>query len=529
MNRVFPLLLLGTLAFAGAAFGESMPRLVKEDGRFRFLVDDKPFLLLGGQVHNSSAWPAELETVWPQARQMNVNTVEIPVYWEQVEPRPGEFDFTVVDEIVADARREGFRLVLLWFATWKNGAMDYAPEWVKRDTDTYPRMIGPDGEPVRVLSPHSQTNREADARAFRRFMQHLEEIDGEDRTVIMVQVQNEPGSLFTARDYSPEAQRAFEGPAPAELVQKLGKSGGTWTEVFGPEEAEEAFAAYHVATYVDAVAAAGKEEYALPMSVNVWLRERKSWERPGEQYPSGGATHNMLDVWKAAAPHIDVIGPDIYVMDYAGYREVCESYRRPDNPLMVPETGGSGPFAGYFFYAVGDYGAIGFAPFGFNRQDDGTEMDERLEAMAANYRLIGPAAGLLDRLRGSGKVKAAVEQDRLTNQKLDFSEYEVLAQWGPIRSSYGGEFAGGTPDRTGRVMIAEVGPDEFYVAGFDTRVNFRPRRGDPKSHAQFVRVEEGRFVDGEWTVTKLWNGDQTFFGLRLPSEGKMLRVELMRY
>ena len=321
----------------------------------------------------------------------------------------------------------------------------------------------------------------------------------------------------------------FEGPVPGELVEKLGKSAGTWSEVFGAEEAEEAFAAYHVARYVDHVAAEGKQEYALPLSVNVWLRERKSWERPGEQYPSGGATYNMLDVWKAAAPSIDVLAPDIYVMDYVGYREVCESYRRPDNPLLIPETGGSGMFAGYFFYAVGDYGAIGFAPFGFNRFDGKTAMDERLRNMAANYALIGPAAGLLDRLRGSGKVQAAVEQDQLTNQKLDFDKYEVLAQWGPIRSSYGGEYPGGTPERTGRVMVAEVGPDEFFVMGFDSRVNFRPRLGDPKTKAQFVRVEEGRFVDGAWTAEKLWNGDQAFFGLRLPSDGRMLRVELMRY
>lgn len=518
-----------SLLVASLLGAEPIPRLERIGDHYRLLVNDQPFLLLGGQVHNSSAWPSELERVWPQAREMHANTLEIPIYWEDFEPAPGEFNFKTVDRIVSDARREGFRLVLLWFATWKNGAMDYAPGWVKADAENYPKMIGPDGKPVRVLSPHAKAAREADARAFGVFMKHLKEIDGDDRTVIMVQVQNEPGSLFTARDYSPAANDLFAGRAPVNLTESLGESPGTWREVFGPEEAEEAFAAYHVASYVEAVAAAGKAEYALPLSVNVWLRERKSWERPGEHYPSGGATYNMLDLWKAAAPSIDVIGPDIYVMDYVGYREVCEAYNRPDNPLMIPETGGSAQFVGYFFYALADYGAIGFAPFGFNRLDGGSALSERLHGMASNYRLVGPAGELLARLRGTGKLLAAVEQDQVTNQKLDFDNYEVLAQWGTIRHSYGGEFASGTADKTGRVMVGQVGPDEFYVLGFDTRVNFRPRRGDPKSKAQFLRVEEGRFVDGEWMVDKLWNGDQTFFGLRLPSDGRTLRVQLRRY
>ncbi len=523
--RIFVLALL-TVSLLGA---ESIPRLERVDNHYRLLVDDQPFLLLGGQVHNSSAWPKTLETVWPQAREMNANTLEIPIYWEDFEPQPGEFNFKNVDQIVSDARREGFRLVLLWFATWKNGAMDYAPSWIKADPEKYPKMIGPDGRPVRVLSPHARATREADARAFGAFMKHLKQIDGENRTVIMVQVQNEPGSLFTARDYSAEANRLFVGRAPDSLVKSLGKTPGTWEEVFGSEEAEEAFAAYYVASYLDAVAAAGKSEYPLPLSVNVWLRERKSWERPGEEYPSGGATSNMLDIWKAAAPNIDVIGPDLYVMDYVGYREVCDAYSRPDNPLLIPETGGTGPFVRYFFYALADYGAVGFSPFGFNRTDGGSSLSEPLSGMAANYRLVGPAGALLDRLRGTGKLLAAVEEDQITNQKLDFDDYEVLAQWGSIRNSYGGEFGSGTPNRTGRVMVGQVGPDEFYVIGFDTLVNFRPRRGDPKSQVQFDRVEEGRFVDGKWTMDRLWNGDQVFFGLRLPSDGRTLRIQLRRY
>jgi len=523
------ILLACLFVFAASLSAESIPRIVQEDGTFSLLVDDKPFIILGGQVHNSSGWPSELEAVWPQVEQFHANTLEVPVYWEQFEPEPGRYDYSVMDAVVLGARRHGLRLVLLWFATWKNGAMDYAPSWVKNDPDKYPHMIGPDGLPVRVLSPHSRTNLDADRTAFEAFMRHLRELDEEHRTVIAVQVQNEPGSLFIPRDYSDESNRAFAGATPAELARNLGKTAGTWTEVFGAEEAEEAFAAYHVARYVDQLAEAGKAIYPLPMTVNVWLRERKSFERPGENYPSGGATYNMLDVWKAAAPHIDVLAPDIYVMDYAGYREVCESYRRPDNPLMIPETGGWGQFARYMFYALGDYDAIGFAPFGFNRLDGGSDLDERLGPMADNYRLLRPALPLIAKLQGTGRLKAAAEEEHLTNQLLVFDDYEVLAQWGPIRSSYGGEYPSGTPEKTGRVLVGQSGPDEFYVMGFETRINFRPRRADPKKSVQFARVEEGTFEAGEWKPTRLWNGDQIFFGLRLPKAGKVLRVELQRF
>jgi hypothetical protein len=444
------------------AFGqEAIPRLVNEEGKFTFLVDDKPFIMLGAQVHNSSGWPSELDSIWPQYTALHANTAEIPIYWEQFEPEPGVYDYSVLDEVILGARKSGLRVVLLWFATWKNGTMDYVPAWVKDDPVTYPHMIGPDGKPVRVLSPHSENNLNADKRAFAAFMKRIKKIDEKHRTVITVQVQNEPGSLFIVRDYSEAAEKAFSSPVPAELMQKIGRTARTWSGVFGEEEAEEAFAAYHVATYIDQLAEAGKAIYPLPMTVNVWLKERKAFERPGENYPSGGATSNMLDVWKAAAPHIDVLAPDIYVLDYAGYREICDNYSRPDNPLLVPETGGSGRFAQYRCYAIGDYGAIGFAPFGFNQTGGVRELHERLNPMAGNFRLIGGAMPVIAELGGTDRLKAAVEEDLYTNRLLRFEKYDVLAQWGSIRTSYGGEVAAGTAERTGRVLVGQAGEHEF--------------------------------------------------------------------
>ncbi len=515
--------------FAGAALlsaAAPAPEFRKVGGQHQLIVDGRPFLMLGVQTHNSSGWPSELAAVWRQARQVHANTVEIPIYWHAIEPEPGLFRFDTIDAIVEGARRNNLRLVLLWFATWKNGTMDYAPDWVKENPEKYPRMLDPAGNPVRVLSPHSQTNLDADRTAFAAVMRYLKGLDEEQRTVIMVQVQNEPGSLFTVRDNSAEANRLFAGQAPPELTRSLGKPAGSWSEAFGAED-EEAFAAWHVARYVNAVAAAGKKEYPIPLTVNVWLKERKEYMLPAENYPSGGAVSNMLDLWKAAAPAIDVLAPDIYVMDYAGYREVCESYRRPDNPLLIPETGGWGQFARYMFYAVGDYGAVGWAPFGFNAREG--DLNERLEDVAANYRLLGPAGEKIAELQAGGRLRAAVEEDQLNNIWLDFDGWESVTYFGAVTPSYGGLYAAGTEEKTGRVLIGQSGENEFWVMGFDGRVTFRPKRGGGSRNAQFVRVEEGRFENGKWLVDRLWNGDQTFFGLRLPSGGTILRVRLMSY
>lgn len=529
MTHAFKPYLYCWLVTSALVFAEPIPRIAMQDGIHRLMVNERPFLMLGAQVRNSSGWPSQLPDVWAQMQALHVNTVEIPVYWEQVEPSPGRFDFQVVDELVRQARTKNLRLVLLWFATWKNGVMDYAPEWVKRDPARYKHMVNRAGQPVRVLSPHHRANLDADRGAFSALLTHLKAMDEEHRTVIMIQVENEPGSLDTVRDYSAESNQLFAGRIPEPLVQKLKKKPGTWTEVFGGE-AEEAFAAYHVATYVNEVAAAGKKAYPLPMSVNVWLREEKTFMRPGENYPSGGATSNMLDLWKAVTPAVDVIAPDIYTQHYRNYQDVCARYRRADNPLLIPETGGTTAFARYMFYAVGDYGALGFAPFGINAQDSKT-LNERLAAMAANFRLLGPAIQEVAPLVGTPRLKSAVEEQLLTNRLLRFDGYDVVAMFGfPPRVGYGGPSAPGTKDGTGRALIAQLGADEFLILGFDTLVQFRPPAGDvAKTTAQFLRVEEGTYENGAWTPRRQLNGDEAFFGLLLPAAGTTLRVKLTKY
>ncbi len=495
--------------------------------RHQLLVDGEPFIVLGAQIHNSSSWPEALDRAWPQLVALGANTAEVPVSWEQLEPAPGAFDFSLVDHALAGARAHGLRLVLLWFGTWKNGVADYVPRWVKDDPATYPPMRDPAGAPVRVLSPHAAATRDADARAFAALMRHLRAVDAERGTVIMVQVENEPGSLFTDRDYGSDAERAFRAPVPAEVAALLAPgrpAGASWPELLGAA-AGEAFQAYHVARYVNAVAEAGRAEHAVPLSVNAWLKERKGFMRPGVEYPSGVPVSHLLDLWKHAAPAVDVIAPDIYVLDYVGYREVCAAYARPDNALLIPETGGTTPFAGYLFYALGDFGAVGWAPFGVDRSDGSTELDPRLFAVRDSFHLLRPAVAELARLQAAGALRAAVEQQHLANVLLSFDGVDALVEFGPLAPGYGGLAATGTPGQTGRALLGRRGPREFLVAGFDARVTFRATDAGV-GEARFAVVEEGAFEDGAWVARRRLNGDQTFFGLRLPATGAMLRVEL---
>ena len=225
------------------------------------MVDGEPYLMLGVQANNSSAWPAYLDKVWPAAETLHANTVELPIYWEQLEATQGKFDFSVVDLILKQAREHHVRLVLLWFGTWKNGSSHYTPEWIKLNQEKYPFLKNEKGETVDSPSPFSEAFLDADRSAFRALMRHLKETDPQ-RTVLMVQVENEAGVWGGVRDYGAEAQKAFAGAVPEKLVKGLGKQPGTWREVFG-EDADETFEAWYTAAYIEQVAAAGKAEYPL--------------------------------------------------------------------------------------------------------------------------------------------------------------------------------------------------------------------------------------------------------------------------
>jgi Domain of unknown function (DUF5597)/Glycosyl hydrolases family 35 len=525
------LCLLLALTILPAAIAAEAPRLVEKDGRFALMVDGRPYLILGGQIHNSSGWPSELPQVWQSMAALHANTVEAPVYWEQLEAQQGHFDFSNVDEIVKGARAANLHVILLWFGTWKNGNNHYAPQWVKADTKRYPRMIRADGEPIDVFSANSRNTLEADKAAFVALMRHVKEIDSEEHTVLMIQVENESGGVGSVRDFSAESNKEFAGQAPADLLAALHKQPGTWSQVFGGD-ADETFQAYHQAKYINEIAAAGKAEFAIPYYINVWISypaaelPQRQVAIPGIQYPSGGPVQKLVGMWKALAPSIDLIGPDIYSDDSGLYRQLIATYHRPDNPLWIPETGRGDSFAKYFFYALGD-GAIGFSPFGVDQSGWNILGDEPWKAHSKNFALIGPMSREIAQLEFDGKLKTSVEEPGQATQELDFGAWQATVAFGFPQSD--GRRAPGTKDAHGSAVVAQIGPDEFLVTGIDASVSFHLPGKLPWMRSEILSAEQGAYDNGVWKPLRLWNGDETDRGLCFHQQPEVVRVRLGRF
>jgi len=522
---------LAALTLSSLACAVEAPRLVQKDGRFALLVDGKPYLMLGGQIHNSSAWPSELPQVWKSMAALHANTVEAPVYWEQFEPQEGKFDFTNVDAIVEGAREHNLHVVLLWFGTWKNGNNHYVPAWVKGDSKRFPRTIRPDGEPIDVLSPLSRNTLEADKTAFVTLMRHLKQIDSEQHTVLVMQVENESGNIGSVRDNSPEANRLFAGAVPADLLAVVHKQPGTWSQVFGAE-ADETFQAYHQAKYINEITAAGKAEFAIPCYINVWIDypaaelPQRQIDQPGIGYPSGGPVQKFVGMWRALAPSLDMIGPDIYSDDSPFYRDLIRTYHRADNPLWIPETGRSDSFAKFFYYALGA-GALGFSPFGVDESGWNILGDEKWTAHAANFALVGPMSREIAQWEFDGALKTAVEEPGQATQELDFGAWQVTVSYGYPQPD--GRRAPGTRDAHGAAIVAQIAPDEFLVTGMDASVVFHLPGKLPWIHSEIVTAEQGVYQDGVWKPLRLWNGDETDRGLSFHSQPEVVRVKVGRF
>ena len=528
-----------SLPVAAPAASTALPRVEQKNGHFALIVDGKPFLMLGVQANNSSAWPQYLGRVWPAAEALHANTVELPIYWEQFEPRPNEYDYSLVDQILTESREHHLRLVLVWFGTWKNASSHYTPEWMKTDQKKYPFVLDKNGQTVDSPSVYSPARLEADKNAFRALMSHLKTKDPQ-HTVLLVQVENEAGVWGSVRDFGPEANQAITGEVPAGIVKKLGKKPGTWHEVFG-EDADEYFQGWCTASYIEQVAAAGKAVYPLPLYVNAALRDPFQPGKP-PSYESGSPTDNEIDLWKAAAPSIDIIAPDIYLPEYSKYTRVMDLYGRADNPLLIPETGNSADYARYIYAAVG-HGAIGWAPFGldytrYSNHLEGPEAmePEALKPFSRQIGLLAPISDLLAKANLDGRLRGSSEDPDHHAATLAFEHWKVQLEYGMPPFGMGMEPKGNHP-ADGGALVVQLTPDEFLLAGHHVRVDFAPQviADNPAfvtgKKRFWLTVEEGSYdAAGKWKIVRLWNGDQTDYGINLKAdEDVLLKVRLTTY
>lgn len=519
------MLAMGFCASAGNEGDKSIPFLRRQGQAVQLMVEGKPFLVLGGEVGNSAATELSyLEPVWPRLAQMHLNTVLVPVYWDQIEPQENQFDFSGVDGLLEKARAYHLRLILLWFGSWKNSMSCYAPAWVKTDWQRFPRARLKDGRPLEILSAFSEENRRADVRAFGALMRHLRRTDQPYQTVILMQVENEVGMLENAREWGPAANEAFAGPVPQELMEYLAahknslhpglyarwarrgfRQSGSWQEVFGKgPAAEEYFTAWHYGRYVQAAAAAGKAEYPLPMFVNAALN--RADRKPG-QYPSGGPLPHLMDIWKAAAPAVDFLSPDIYFPDFSFW---CAQYHRPDNPLFIPENRKGPQCAAQVFYAVGQHEAIGFSPFAI----DSIEETAAAALSKAYETLEGLSETLLAR-QGQSLTRGVLLDKQTPSEEIRMGGYILH-----VRHDYTWGWSGGDPKAAswpaaGGLILAS-GPDEFLIAGTGIIITFQSVQ--PKTQTGLLSIEEGFFREGEWRRIRRLSGDESHQGrhVRLP-------------
>ncbi|GJI91537.1 GH35 family beta-galactosidase [Duganella hordei] len=528
---------------AAAAQAATIPHLRKQGTATQLIVDGQPLLMLGGELHNSSASSlAYLDKLWPALKTAELNTVIAPVEWDQIEPVEGRFDFTVLDGMLKQARAHQMHVVLLWFGAWKNSMSTYVPAWVKHDQQRFPRARSRAGVPQDLLSPFDARTLAADTAAYRAMLAHLKQADPQ-HTVVMVQVENEIGMLPDVRDYSPQAEAAFAGPVPAALTAYLAahqdslhpalralwaehgkRTAGRWTEVFGDSiAAQEIFQAWYYAAFVDSMTAAGKAAYALPAYVNVALN--RPGKKPGE-YPSAGPLPHLFDIWKAGAPAVDLIAIDTYFPNFADWARL---FKRPDNPLFIPEANYAGrPNNGAnAFFMMGELDAFGFSPFGIEDIKDG-----KTESLPQAYRVLRQLTPLINQYQGSGNMrgfKAPVSYDGVVDLlpvKTTMGGYALevsfVNQWGKTDSAEA-ETRGG--------LVIRLADDEFLVAGKGMTVTFSNANGDG-SVAGIEKLTEGGYDNGVWKEGRWLNGDESHQGrhVRLPADDfSMQRVKLYRY
>lgn len=546
-TKVLKTILSALVATACFNSAHAQPRMEGHGSWARMIVNEKPMLMIGGELGNSSASTQEdVRRIFPHLKSLGLNTVLAPVTWELIEAKEGVFDFSTLDDIIQEARRNDLKVVVLWFGAWKNSMSCYAPEWFKRDTKRFPRVHDINGIPMEEASSLSTNVLEADKKAFCQMMQHIRDVDSREQTIIMVQVENEIGMIKEPRDYSKDATKMYNSQVPKVLTDYLMKNRpslnndrlriksdkGTWAELFGNDMyAEEIFQAWTYAVYVEEIAKAGKAIYDLPMYVNVALNSRD--RKPGE-YPSAGPLAHLIDVWHCGAPSISVLGLDLYDK---GYRDWTSKYHLANNPLFIPEIRLEDQDAMRAFYAFGHHDAMGFCPFSIEdyplysnaSQNDWKNMDmsqddqlnafsssaSALSPLAAAYRLLRQTEHLILKYQGTENMDAVILDNDMREAELTTPDGITLH----IKHSYSlGWEPGAKSDTWPEVacIIIRQGKEDYIVIGSGVVITYSKSNGKQVGLAKCEQVEFDS--ENKMHVVRHLSGDQTHQGrhIRIP-------------
>lgn len=516
------ILIVICLLFSIAANAQ-IPSLKKNQyGATQLIVHGKPFLMLAGEVNNSSGSNIPyMGKIMKDLHEANLNSLLVSVSWEIIEQTEGVFDFTSVDELLRVARENDIKLGILWFGSWKNGLSPYAPAWVLGDNKRFIRVKNEKGENTRTLTPICTATLDADSKAFNALMKHIAEVDGKENTILVMQIENEVGILGQTRDFSTDANKLFESQVPADLIQYIvknkktleielrtawetngSKTKGSWTEVFGKNEGTDLFfMAWNYSRFLNAVAESGKKAYNIPMYANCWMpNPRPDPGKPGN-YPSGGPILTVLDIWKAGAPSIDILAPDLYGGDF---KDEVNFFHRFDNPLFIPETRTT---YGQGTYTFAEHDAICFSPFGIDNQGD---------VMSKEYAMLANLTPTIAQYQGSGKMFGfykspgdTVGHDIKLNNDVTVSiKYQKPFFRRPLVEEPVNSFAGPREPGSYGIFI-QTGQNEFIIAGMNITVNTIST--NTKKEVWLKDAWEGIYENGIWKPIVLHNGDEAGF------------------
>ncbi|RHJ40603.1 GH35 family beta-galactosidase [Bacteroides eggerthii] len=509
MKKLILFLILNCLAIEYIIGQNSF--LQKQGTATQLVVHGMPFLILGGELGNSSAaCPQDIERIFPKLKKMGLNTVLVPVYWDLTEPVEGQFDFTLTDKALQQARENDLKIVFLWFGAWKNSMSCYAPLWFKENHKKYPRAYTQSGKPLEIASAFSEAVYEADHHAFSQWMQHIATVDKEEGTVIMIQIENEIGMLEDARDYSREANKIFNAPVPAEFMTYLQKNKkalhpqmlkkwesqgckkqGNWQEVFGADiYTDEIFMAWHYAKYVEGLAQTARSIYNIPLYVNAAMNSRG--RKPGE-YPSAGPLAHLIDVWHCGAPSIDILAPDLYDN---GFTDWVAQYKLHNNPLFIPEIRLTDNNSVRAFYIFGEHDAIGISPFSI---EDGS--DSPNSPLVQSYAKLTELMPLLTKYQGKGLMKGLLFDSENKERIIADDDLTITARhfftlpWDP-RATNGSIW----PEGGG--ILLKLSKNEYIVAGSGIVLEFAKTSEKQTIEKQKQLGEDGFALRNDQIKTK---------------------------
>lgn len=524
-------------------------------------VEGKPYVMYAGELHNSTSSSASYmreQHVFDRLKQMNLNSVIATASWELVEPKEGQYDFALVDTLIQNARLRDMKLALIWFGFQKNPFNTFAPSWVKKNPSRFPRVRNEKGEDLQLPSVFSDNLLKAETKAFTAFMQHLKDVDGNRHTVVMIQVENEPGVRFTPRDYSDAANKAWNSDVPTQLIKYLqsnrntlqpdvktawekngSKTSGTWEQVFGKSVkqgdptktflnlTEGLFTAYSYARYINSLAEVGKKVYDLPMFINASVF---GFHMKGISLGNGCSIDDYFDMYKAGAPSIDAFAPNSYRPELD---KIIETFSWKGNPIIIPESNLSAARA---LYAIGEH-AICFSPFGIDAYK--SEEDSREQT------LLGQAYGTMENMGtlitshegNNPDMKGVYLYPGHEKQVLEMGDYELTFNRiksfdiGALMAPANGDDSTAQQKKEdkfqGGAFVIRDG-DTFYITGYGFNADIKLRKGIKSRYCDYDEIREGTFRDGNFIEGRILNGDERNVMVGNDAVGS-LRVKMYHY